>query len=202
MYDAVGAFAAGLFTAAGPCVAPRFAAVAGLTSGKSTGEAMKLGVTFCAGLLLGYASFAAAAWVFQSALQYSHLLYSAIACAFAAAALRPFVLRKCSHENPAQPAVSAGSALLLGVSLALVVSPCCAPAILALTAYAAADGNAAHAALLLACYATGHALPLLAFAGAAQKCASVFAALATARATGLVTSGVLLALAGYYAVLA
>lgn len=202
MYDVVGVFTAGVLTASGPCAAPRFAAIAGLTSGKSAGEAVKLCTAFCSGLLLGYASFAVTAWVFQSALQHSHLLYAALACAFTAAALAPFLRRKCSHDRPAPSAASAGTALLLGASLALLVSPCCAPVIIAVTTYAAADGHGAHGALLLACYAAGHALPLLALAGVAQKCAAVFTAIATARATVLVTSGVLLALAGYYAVLA
>ena len=202
MFDAVGAFTAGVLTAAGPCVAPRFAAVAGLTSGKTPAEAMKLAAAFSGGLVLGYASFAATAWIFQSALQYSHLLYAGIACAFAASALEPFVRRTCRDRCSTRPAASAGAALLLGVSLALVVSPCCTPVIFALTAYAAANGTVAHAALLLGCYAAGHALPLLGLAGAAQKCAAAFTALATARATALVTSGVMLALAGYYGVLA
>lgn len=201
MYDAVGAFTAGLLTSSGPCVAPRFAAVAGLSAGRPAREAIKLCAGFCAGLVLGYGSFAAAAWIFQDALRYSHVLYAAVACMFGAAALAPVVRKKCRHAQ-ARSAASAGAALLLGASLAFVVSPCCTPVILALTASAAADGNAAHAAVLLAWYATGHALPLLALAGAAQKCAATLTALATARAGRLVTSGVMLALALYYAVLA
>lgn len=202
MYDAVGAFTAGIATCAGPCVAPRFAAVAGLTAGKTRAQAVKLCACFAAGLLLGYASFAAAAWIFRAALQLSHVLYAGLACGFGIAALLRLFSRQCTHESFVRPITGAGAAMLLGCGLALVVSPCCAPVIVAVVAYAAADGNASHAAMLLACYAAGHALPLLALAGAAQKFAAAFTLLATARATALVTSGVLLGVAGYYAVLA
>lgn len=162
---------------------------------------MKLAAAFCAGLLLGYASFAAAAWIFHDALQYSQSLYAALAAAFGAAALWPLLRPSCSHQVAVKP-VSGAGAMLLGLCLALVVSPCCAPVIVAVMAYAAASANVPHAAVLLVCYAAGHALPLLALAGAAQKCAAVFTALATARTSVLVSSGVLLALGAYYAVLA
>ena len=191
-----------MVTSAGPCVAPRFAAVAGLAAGKSRSHAVKIGTAFCAGLVLGYASFAAAAWIFHAALQYSQLLYAGMACAFAGAALVPLLRSTCRHDVVVHRVTSVGGAMLLGLGLSLVVSPCCAPVIVAVVAAAAADGNVPHAAVLLACYAAGHAMPLLVLAGVAQKSAAAFSAFATARATTLVTSGVLLGLAGYYAVLA
>lgn len=201
-FDAAGAFTAGILTSAGPCAAPRFAATVSLTGGKTAAEACKLAAAFCCGLLLAYASFAGASWILQGALQNSEIVYAVIAGALAIGGFVPLVRSRCAHLPRRQQGPGASGAFVLGASMALVVSPCCAPVLLALSAYAAQFGNAGHGALLVVCYAAGHALPLIALGFAAHKVASVFTALANARATILVTSAVMLALAGYYAVLA
>lgn len=197
-------FIAGAASSAGPCVAPRFIAVAGLTAGKSRPQAVALILAFVAGLTAAYASFGAVASLLGRAAQLSAWTYAAVALALAAGG---FVTLwrgqvQCTHSHARENKAGAGGALLLGASFALVVSPCCTPLIIGILAYTSAAGNTAYASALLACFALGHALPLVGVAFGTNGIMAALERYGVREAAGVVSATLMLGLAGYYAVLA
>lgn len=108
----------------------------------------------------------------------------------------------CAHPRAREAKGSAGGALLLGASFALVVSPCCTPLVVGILAYTSASGNALYGSTLLACFALGHALPVVGVAFGTSGLLAVLQRHAVRRAAGVVGATLMLGLAAYYAVLA
>jgi cytochrome c biogenesis protein CcdA len=106
-----------------------------------------------------------------------------------------------AHRCGRPPIRSHGAAFFLGASFALVVSPCCTPLVLGILAYSSATGNAWYGSALLACFAVGHSVPLLAAAGGTHGAGAILERCGARRAAGVLGAGLMLALAGYYAVL-
>jgi cytochrome c-type biogenesis protein len=203
-YAAALVFAAGALSSIGPCVAPRFIAAAGLTAGKTRGRAALLMLAFLGGLTLTYASFGAVSTLLGSAAHYSSHIYWIVA---ASLALGAFVTlwrepEQCTHIQRRGSRESAGAALLLGCSFALVVSPCCTPLIAAIVTYVSASGNAAYGCLLLACFAVGHALPVIPAAFGINWASRILERYSVKQAAMLMSGTLTLALSAYYAVLA
>lgn len=203
-YAAPLVFVAGVASSVGPCVAPRFIAVASLSTGKSGSQTRALASAFITGLTLAYAAFGATAALLMRATQLSTYTYAAVALALAAGGFITLYRERgdCAHRHARQQNASLGGALLLGASFALVISPCCAPLLLGILAYTSSEGSPAYASALLASFALGHALPLAGAAFGANGVASVLARAGVRHGAGVISGALMLALAGYYAVLA
>ncbi|HKU66890.1 MAG TPA: cytochrome c biogenesis protein CcdA [Candidatus Baltobacteraceae bacterium] len=202
-YAAPLVFAAGVVSSIGPCVAPRFIAVAGLTSGTPRKTAIVLIAAFVVGLTLTYAAFGAVSSLIMRAAQFSAYTYWLVAAALAAGGFVTLWRGEsaCMHRHGRADA-SAGAALLLGSSFALVVSPCCTPLVVGILAYASAAANAAYASMLLACFALGHAVPVIAVAFGVNKASRFLQRYSVRQAAGVVSGALMLGLSMYYAVLA
>lgn len=204
VYAAPLIFVAGAASSVGPCVAPRFIAVAGLTAGKSRAQSLVLILAFVAGLTAIYASFGAVASLLGRASQLSTWTYATVALALAAGGLISLWRGQvqCSHSHARVNNTSAGGALLLGASFALVVSPCCTPLVIGILTYTSAAGNAVYASTLLACFALGHALPVVAVGFGTSGIMGALQRYGVRQAAGVVSATLMLGLAAYYAVLA
>ncbi len=197
------AFAAGAATCLGPCVAPRFIAAAGLAANRSRRDGALAIASFVAGLVTSYASFGVLAHALERLGALSGWVYGIVAACLAYAGVRELWQdeKLCAHAERVGSR-GAGQAYFLGASFALVVSPCCAPMLLGIVTYSAAAGNSGYAGALLACFALGHALPVFCVAAGAGGVGAVLRRYALRQAAGVVSATLMLALAGYYAVLA
>jgi cytochrome c-type biogenesis protein len=197
-------FAAGALSSIGPCVAPRFIAVAGLAADRGAREALLYAAAFIAGVAALYASLGAAAAVVLHNAVFSAAAYWVIAAALSIAGVVQLCRRSehCAHITDVSVSPGLGAAFLLGASSGVAVSPCCAPMLTAIVAYASADGDAIGGALLLFCYAVGHSIPLFAAAAGAGSAGALLTRHSIRSAASLLSGTLLLALGGYYAVLA
>jgi cytochrome c biogenesis protein CcdA len=195
-------FVAGAASSIGPCVAPRFIAVAGLAS-KGDGSRARVAVCcFIAGLTATNVSFGVIASLLARAAQLSAYLYAAIAMALVAAGAASLWSdndKTCNHRVAAS---TSGAGFLLGSSSALLLSPCCTPLVVGIVAYTSAMGSVLYGSMLLACFSIGHALPLLAVGFGASRFASIWQACGVRKATEVLSGSMMLAVGAYYAVLA
>lgn len=195
------AFAAGLATSLGPCVAPRFVAVVGLAAASPRRERGQRLAAFACGLCGGYVLLVTSAALIARLAAWSSQIDVVLAGAFAVAAIHAARERP-GHACERPPAGSRAKSFAIGVSLALIGSPCCAPIVMFLAGSASLTAGAPQLALAGAAFAAGHVMPVV-FAGA---CAGEFArrlhhpVLAHARAT--VVAGLFLGLSAYYGLMA
>ena len=198
--EILAAFAAGLATSAGPCLAPRYLALAALL-GNTDGWARMLRIGyFILGLLACVLCLAFAASWMTKILALSHVIYVVMALVFATWGMSGLLVRPpCEHDRQK---VSSGSVLFAGASLGLIFSPCCMPAIGALVALGASTDSPASSISLGAAFLTGHVTPLV-LAGVGigtvrrlMPRASIEGPVAT------ISSGLMIALGCYYGVLA
>ncbi|MFN2449194.1 MAG: cytochrome c biogenesis CcdA family protein [Candidatus Baltobacteraceae bacterium] len=192
-------FLAGLAGSAGPCVAPRFVAAAGLAAGTSPLHARTRVAAMIAGLVAAYACFGCFASLIGVAAAFSPAIYALAGAAMLFCGIRTLV-REPVHGSPRCSAARPGGAFFLGASFALVVSPCCTPAVLGILAYASASG-AQRAPLLLACYALGHAVPLGFAAMGSAALRGVFARADIGRGIDVLGAALSVALGMYYMVM-
>lgn len=197
-------FAAGAVTSIGPCVAPRFIAVAGLSANRGAAHALAGAAAFVAGLACAYASLGALAGLLLHDARIGTAVYAAVAAAFAVGGIATLCSRSsgCAHSHGGGRARSAGAAFLLGASFSFVVAPCCTPIVMAILAYAGSAGDPLYGSALLGVYALGHALPVFAAAAGARGAGRLFEKYAAAHAASLVAGTLMLAISAYYAVLA
>lgn len=154
-------FIAGVVSSIGPCVAPRYLAIAGFASGsRRPTRAAAAFVTGLVGayLLLGYT----AGWLGSIRALATIVDASMAAALLAAGAVMIWRAEPAEHERCSHPSrdLPAGGPLLLGAASAFVVSPCCTPMLAAIVATASELGRPLAGAALLGCFAVGHALPL------------------------------------------
>ena len=192
------AAAAGLFTSIGPCVAPRYFAVASFTTRGARGVT---GIAaFVMGTLLAYLCVAVAGSLVMRLVGASPFVYASAAAALILLGARAIVSSNddcCeNHENP----IGAGAAFFLGVASSIVISPCCTPVLVAFGSLNSSMGTPLSLVGLVAMFTVGHLAPL----GVAAVGGGVFvAALSRYRAAiSTVNGAVLIALGAYYAVLA
>lgn len=192
-------FAAGAATSIGPCVAPRFLAAAGFAAGEE-GATVRVG-SMIAGLMAAYAAFGSLAPIAGHLVRFSGVTYAILALALAASGLNAlFRAERHVHAGRSSVRNSCGAAFLLGMSFALTVSPCCTPLVFGILAYTSAAGSPLYGSVLLACFALGHALPLVALATGVRRVRLCLNG--ETRTAGAVVSGTLmLALSAYYAVI-
>lgn len=201
MFEPLSVFSAGVLSSVGPCVAPRFVAVAACTT-RSSRPALVLGV-FLAGLIGAYASFGFAVALLAGAFAHSSAVYGVVAAALfiggCAAIARPGDEHDAHGRDKAVPAL--GGVFLLGASFAFVVSPCCTPLVVAILGFASGLGRPLEGAALLALFALGHAAPLILCGGTAARAAALLRRRALTQAASVAGGGLMLGLAGYYALL-
>lgn len=184
---------AGAASSIGPCVAPRYLAVAAFARG-SLGVRTAVLTCFAAGIVCGYAALAAAGGAVAAITRHSPMLYALLAVALTATGVASLVrVDRCC--TPSVKPRSLGGITLLGMSSALVVSPCCTPALLAFAALFG-SGSTTDAALCGAAFAAGHLAPLL------LLLFPVRLPRLHPSAGGTVSAGVTLALGAYYGLLA
>lgn len=193
-------FAAGTLTSIGPCVAPRYVAVAALLDGSA--RRIPTVAAFVTGLLLAYSvlgfgvGFAAALWAQAT------LVYALLSLGLCASGLAVLLRRPRAHRHADRMPVRSSAAFSLGASSALIVSPCCTPFVAAIAGSAAFDRAPLVSALLLLTFALGHALPLIVLGIAGPLVTHGFASSKFGAAYGTISGSLMLALGGYYGVLA
>ncbi len=202
-HPTLGAFASvffgGLITSIGPCVAPRYIAIAAL-SGKERGAVVPAAV-FATGILAAYVSLG---WV-SGALGFlagaSTLIYAVLASGLIVAGLWTLLRRRHHHEHASTAPRSLGAVLLLGAASAFVASPCCTPIVASVVSYAAIVGKPAFGATLLFFFALGHITPLAAVAFAGGPLRAMMVRVANAQAPAIASGVLMLALGLFYGVL-
>lgn len=198
------AFAAGLSSSLGPCVAPRLIAAAGLAAGSDRARAALSVAAFVTGLICAYACFGLIASLLGRAVALTQATYAIVGAALIASGLRALWGERagCEHHGDSARRYGAGAAFLLGASFAFVVSPCCAPLVIAVVAWTSATGDAALGSAVLGAFAFGHAVPVVAVAAGANGLTNVFGHRDLAAGASVVGASLMLALGAYYAVLA
>lgn len=194
-------FAAGVASSVGPCVAPRFVAIAACVA-----ESRRPGwvvAAFLGGLIGAYASFGCAVAWLGSAQTYASPIYAAVAVALLAGGFATLAGARCgAHPAPQRRAArSLGGVTLLGASFAFVVSPCCTPFVAMILAYTSLAGAPLYGAALCATFALGHALPVAVCGILGGTVAERFRRIALHQAVSVVSGALMLALGGYYALL-
>lgn len=194
---------AGIVTSVGPCTAPRLIAAAGIATSEPSQRRIQC-FAFVAGLMSAYAALGAIGSALSFLSAYSREIDLLLAVSLAFAGFCSLLRSNARHEcHPCRGARrSAGAVFLLGASFALVLSPCCTPVIAGVLAYSGATGNPAFAALCLASFALGHAVPILFVAVTGGRMTTYVRRPAIAEAMQTLSGGLTLALAGYYWVVA
>jgi cytochrome c-type biogenesis protein len=201
--DAVDAFAAGVLSSIGPCIAPRLLALAAVVT--NARRPLRLTAAFVTGLVAAYASFGLVGSLLGEVRALQTAIYALVACAAFVGGVRQLVVvgahaheHACDAHAPHGTTPSLGGAALLGASFAFVVSPCCTPLVVALVAYAGNVGSPSAAAALLAAFALGHALPLFAVAFGGARIGRIVGRVANAQAVAVVSGALLIGLGAYY----
>lgn len=198
-------FGVGLLSSAGPCIAPRFIAITGLVLGGSRAQAVRLTSGFVVGLVATYATFGLLSSLLvrvNGLSQQFYWLLAGLMLVGGLLALRESRAEPCGRKHDAAHTASVGGALILGASSALIVSPCCTPLLLAIVTYTSAVANPKYGALLLGCFALGHAVPVFLLSIGANRFSEIAKHFHIEGASSVVAGGLMLFLAGYYAVLA
>jgi cytochrome c-type biogenesis protein len=196
-------FAAGTFSSFGPCVAPRFIALAACTAQARRPRSVLL--AFVAGLVSAYAAFGLGSSLLAGARASASAIYAAVALGLFAGGL--WTLVRAGHPHAPRGAErdgerSLGAIVVLGASFAFVISPCCTPLVAVILAYTSMVGSAWYGAGLLALFALGHALPLVLYGALGARAAGVLRRAALGQAVAVTNGALMLALAAYYGLLA
>jgi cytochrome c-type biogenesis protein len=195
------AFGAGLTTSVGPCVAPRYLAVAAMVADANGCARWFRVAAFVAGLLLCYGVVATATTLIGTLIEFSKFVYIGLAVCFLCAGLRALAVNQpCLHRHAR--GVSAGSAMLTGAAMGMVFSPCCTPIVAMMAGVAALSGSPLGSMSVALAFAAGHVAPL-AIAGVGSKLGGRLGPSGPLpRAATAVGGGLSIALACYYGLLA
>jgi cytochrome c biogenesis protein CcdA len=197
------AFAAGVSTSIGPCVAPRYVAVTALAN--ASPRPMPIIGAFVAGAIGAYVALGLAFGTLGALWSNSRLLYATLAVALAGGGIATLLRSEvsCNHHHPApRRSASVGGAFLLGGSSAFIVAPCCTPIVAAIAGSTTLGGRTAEGVGLLVAFALGHTSPLLAAGALGGTLTRLFHAVSLSPASSIVGATLMLALAVYYGVLA
>lgn len=197
-------FAAGAVTSVGPCAAPRYVAVAALVN--ASRRPWRIVGAFVAGLVGAYVVLGAVAGALGTVWAASGFVYAALAITLGIAGLWTLArggavdAHDCARGTSAR--TSLGGTFLLGAASAFVVSPCCTPFAAGIAGLTIAGGHAVDGVALLAVFACGHALPVVAAGLVGSRIGGVLRHVAASQAPPVVAGSLLLALAAYYGTLA
>ena len=194
------AFIAGVATSFGPCMAPRFIAIGAIAGGDRTARSLVRVVAFICGLVASSVVLAAVVSFTAQLNRLSGVIYAVLAIALGlhgAQSLFADMSPKCTHK----PVTSIGGSFLVGSSFAFVLSPCCAPFIAALATVGAANGAVAFTSIVLIAFSAGHASPLLVAGCGAARVKRFLESHFLSMPGSVVSGGLAIALAAYYALL-
>ncbi|MDQ2680525.1 MAG: hypothetical protein M3Y21_05820 [Candidatus Eremiobacteraeota bacterium] len=199
---AVWVFGVGVLSSAGPCVAPRLIAIGGFGLQPSRAQTVRLTLGFIAGLTIMYSAFGLLSSLLVRVSAFTGFLYGVLAVLMLIGGVLTLVRpsRNCIAGHNAARTSTLGGAFLIGAASALVVSPCCTPLLLSIVAYTSSVGRPVYGAMLLACFALGHALPLLMLSIGATGCLRIWEQLRVREAASVVSGALMVFLALYYAV--
>lgn len=207
-------FLAGTITSVGPCVAPRYVAIAAIVNGYR--RPIVPTAAFIAGLVCAFVALGFGAGLLGSTAASSTIIYGSLALGLLCGGLVTLVRAAapqtraecCTADRHHAPASSPrdsrtlGGVFLLGAASAFVVSPCCTPVVATIVATSAAIGKPGFGMILLVSFALGHALPLF-FAGSIGSIVQrLMRGRVPAQASAIVAGTLMLALAAYYGILA
>jgi len=193
-------FLAGVASSIGPCIAPRYLAIAGFSSG--AGRPTRAAIAFVGGLIVAYAVLGWSAGWIGSLHALSGIVDIVMGVALAGAGIamiwgaEPTTERACTHV------ASTRTPFLLGAASAFVVSPCCTPVLAAIVVTASALGKPIAGTLLLVCFALGHALPLFAAGSLAGITRRMPLTGALAQCPAIIGGSLLLSLGAFYGAIA
>ena len=193
-------FLGGLVTSIGPCIAPRYVAIAALAG--STPRSTLLVATFTLGLIATYVSFGWIAGALGTLWTISSAMYAVLAIGLIAGGLWTIVTPPRDHAHASSPPRSLGAALLLGIASAFVASPCCTPIVASVVSYSAIAGKPLFGALLLFSFACGHVAPLAAIGCVGRPLRTMLSRLANAQAPAIASGVLMLALGLLYGAMA
>lgn len=195
---------AGVITSLGPCVAPRYVAVAALLGERRRTLTI---AAFVAGMLAAYTALGFGTGLLGQFAGHASALYLILAVALGAGGLRTLLRTpRCNHAHAEGPRTTVQPRRLsgvfsLGAASAFVVSPCCTPVVAAVLGMTALDGNPLSRAALLGAFALGHAAPLFAVGSLGTICARTFRDWNASPAPVVVSGTLMLGLGAYYGLL-
>lgn len=199
------AFVAGVAGSVGPCFGARAASLAGLTAGARGVHRVLFVAAFVAGLVSSYVLIALSATLWLRIATESSWIYGALALgllSYGMLALMRSDTRGCCSESSLAPTVaSIGCTFLSGASFAFVASPCCTPVLVAIAGIAARASTPFFGVVVAAAFSLGHGMPLALLACKDGGVCRLLRGHAWRRAGSVVGGGVMVALAGYYALL-
>jgi cytochrome c biogenesis protein CcdA len=194
---------AGVVTSVGPCVAPRYIAIAAVLG---NGRRTLTIAAFVAGMLTAYGALAFGAGLLGAVAGGASALYAVLAVALVVGGLVTLVRSPaCDHAHHARPKAAPhrlSGVFSLGAASALVVSPCCTPVVAAVIGMTAGSADAPARAMLLGAFALGHAAPLFLAGSLGALCDRPLRAWNASPAPAVVSGALMLALGGYYGMLA
>ena len=198
-------FAAGALTSAGPCVAPRYIAAAAI-SANARHPFLALGA-YVLGLISAYAVIGSVAGSIAILFRASHLIDSflsiALICGGFIALVFAVPARRCrEHNHGFRAQDSIGGPFLVGAASALVISPCCTPAIAVIIAISDSIGRPYYGMILLIAFSLGHAAPLFIAGLANTRAQRWLVQLTTLQSPAIVSGSLMIALGCYYGVVA
>jgi cytochrome c-type biogenesis protein len=203
-------FLAGVVTSVGPCIAPRYIAIAAISNGDR--RPILATIAFVLGLIGAFMALGFGAGLLGTLWSLSGPIDIALAVGLVGGGCVTLVRAVPAHAANAACAHgsrviagrqrSLGAIFLLGAASAFVISPCCTPIVAAVVATSTAIGKPLVGVGLLFCYAAGHALPLF-FAGSISTVVRrIVPPQISAQAPAIVGAVLMLALGIYYGVLA
>ena len=197
------AFAAGIATSFGPCVAGRFLALCAVVGVPGSAQRWVRVAAFIAGVVGACTAVAFSVSLVSRSARYTADVYIAFAALFAFGGVRILLAREraCGHAA-LRRGTSVGASFLAGASFAFVLSPCCAPVVSSLALFAAAAGSPAFTLAVVAAFCAGHATPLAAAGFGTKLLGERLERGGLSNAAAVVSGALMLAMSGYYAVLA
>ena len=197
---------AGAVTSIGPCVAPRYIALASIAHGPRRTRTV---LAFVAGIVTVYVALGFGAGLLTAVMQNASAIDIVLAVALGAGGLVTLLRRSQCHVHEHEhehegdvPPRRLGGIFSLGAASALVISPCCTPIVAAVVAFPSLDPTPWLRAALLGAFALGHAAPLLVLGSAGAAFARPLRRWNASPAPAVVSGTLMLALGAYYGVLA
>jgi thiol:disulfide interchange protein DsbD len=194
------AFGAGIATSLGPCIAPRYLALAAIIGSR---RPLLPIVTFAAGVVLGTIVLGSGAAAIALVVAHTAVIDAIVAVGLIACGIVTLVREPdaCRHD-PHHAHAHISGAFALGVASTLVISPCCGPIIAAVAASGAADGDPRTTAAALAAFALGHVAPIVPIGLLGTTFARPLTHLRATAAPAVISGALTIALGCYYGVLA
>jgi thiol:disulfide interchange protein DsbD len=192
---------AGVTTSFGPCVAPRYLALASLVDGRRRFAPVCF---FTGGLVVTFVSLGFGASIVADLISHLATVYALLSIVLIAFGVGTLFREphRCHAATAGGSLSSASGAFTMGAASALVVSPCCTPIVVGIAGLGAFDRDPARAALYLATFSIAHAAPLFLVNLGGSSIAGRIRGWEATGAPAVVTGALTVALGCYYGILA